>query len=205
MTTMEEISEIAHKPKYTLSWLGIKSLYVFGIAFVLAIIAAIIDGFASGRVGSGLLQSDHYALLSESIAYCFGLVVITSMSLMLVEIAFRKEINYLQYALIAMALTLFYLLLLALSEKMVFAASYAIVSVMTIGLIVLFIKGITHNLKAVWLTTGILSLEYGLIFILINLGSMALLVGSIILFLLIALAMYLTLKLKVENNELVIK
>ncbi len=205
MTTMEEISEIAHKPKYTLSWLGVKSLYVFGIALVLAIIAAIIDGFASGRVGSGLLQSDHYALLSESIAYCFGLVVITSMSLMLVEISFRKGINYLQYALIAMALTLFYLLLLALSEKLVFAASYSIVSVMTIGLIALFIKGITHNLKAVWLTTGILTLEYGLIFILINLGSMALLVGSIILFLIIALAMYLTLKLKVENNELVIK
>lgn len=202
---MEEIPEIAHKPKYTLSWLGIKSLYVFGIAFVLAITAAIIDRFASGRVGNGLLQSDHYALLSESIAYCFGLVVITSMSLMLVEISFRKEINYLQYALIAMALTLFYLLLLAFSEKLVFAASYSIVSVMTIGLIALFTKGITHNLKAVWLTTGILTLEYGLIFILINLGSMALLVGSIILFLLIALAMYLTLKLKVENNELVIK
>ena len=124
---------------------------------------------------------------------------------MLVEIAFRKSINYLQYALIAMALTLFYLLLLAMSEKLAFGLSYAIVSAMTIGLIALFIKGITKNGKAVGLSSGILIVEYGLMFLLIKLGSMALLVGSLSLFLLIALAMYFTLKLKVENDELVIK
>lgn len=52
---------------------------------------------------------------------------------------------------------------------------------------------------------GILVLEYGLMFMLIKLGSMALLIGSIVLFLLIALAMYFTLKLKVVNDELTIK
>lgn len=124
---------------------------------------------------------------------------------MLVEVAFRKGINYLQYALIGMALTLFYLLLLAISEKLAFGWSYAIVSVMTIGLIALFVKGITQNLKAVGLSTGILVVEYALMFILIKLGSMALLIGSLSLFLLIALAMYFTLKLKVENEELILK
>lgn len=79
------------------------------------------------------------------------------------------------------------------------------VCVMTIGLITLFVKGITHNVKAVGMTAGILVLEYGLMFILIKLGSMALLTGSIVLFLLIALAMYFTLKLKVVNDELTIK
>ena len=76
---------------------------------------------------------------------------------------------------------------------------------MTIGLITLLVKGITHNVKAVGMTAGILVLEYGLMFILIKLGSMALLTGSIVLFLLIALAMYFTLKLKVVNDELTIK
>ena len=36
-------------------------------------------------------------------------------------------------------------------------------------------------------------------------GSMALLIGSLSLFVLIAVAMYFTLKLKVENEELVLK
>ena len=87
---------------------------------------------------------------------------------------------------------------------MSFVGSYAVVCVMTIGLITLFVKGITHNLKAVGMTAGILIVEYTVIFLLIKLGSMALLIGSIILFLLIALAMYFTLKLKVENDELTI-
>ena len=104
-----------------------------------------------------------------------------------------------------MALTLFYLLLLAISEKMAFGWSYVIVSVMTIGLIALFIKGITQNMQAVCLTAGILVVEYGLMFILIKMGTMALLIGSLSLFVIIAIAMYFTLKLKVENEELTIK
>ena len=202
---MEGNIENYRKPYYTMRWLGLQTLYVLVVSLVLAIIASGIDGFASGRVDNGLLQGARYTLLSQSIVYCFGVISITSISLMLVEVAFRKSINYLQYALIAMALTLFYLLLLALSEKLPFGLSYAIVCLMTIGLISWFIKGITENTKAVALAAGILAVEYALMFILIMLGSMALLVGSLSLFVLIALAMYFTLKLKIENNELVIK
>lgn len=202
---MEENSEIYREPKYTMRWLGLQSLYVLGVAFILALIASGIDSFAFGRVESGLLYSTRYTLLSQSIVYCFGVIAITSISLMLVEVAFRRGINYLQYALIGMALTLFYLLLLAISEKMAFGWSYLIVSVMTIGLIALFIKGITQNKQAVGLTAGILVVEYGLMFILIKMGTMALLIGSLSLFIIIALAMYFTLKLKVENEELTIK
>lgn len=202
---MEENSEIYREPKYTMRWLGLQSLYVLGFAFILALIASGIDSFAFGRVESGLLHSTRYTLLSKSIVYCFGVIAITSISLMLVEVAFRRGINYIQYALIGMALTLFYLLLLAISEKMAFGWSYLIVSVMTIGLIALFIKGITQNKQAIGLTSGILVVEYGLMFILIKMGTMALLIGSLSLFIIIALAMYFTLKLKVENEELTIK
>lgn len=156
---MEENSEIYCEPKYTMRWLGLQSIYVLGIAFVLAIIASGIDTFASERVGKGLLFSARYTLLANSIVYCFAVIAITSMSLMLVEVAFRKEINYLQYALIGMALTLFYLLLLAISEQLPFLWSYLIVTAMTIGLIVLFVKGITKNIKAVGIMAGILVVE----------------------------------------------
>ncbi len=203
---MEKYSDNYNQPKYTMHWLGFQSIYVLGLAFVLAIVSnSLIDSLASSRVSSGLLLKSDCLFINQSISYCFGVIAITLMSVVMVEIAFRKSINYLQYALIALALTLFYLLLLAFSEKMPFWLSYTIVSVMTIGLISLFAKGITHNYKAVALTVGVLVVEYVLIFILIKLGSMALLVGSIVLFLLIALAMYFTLKLKVVNDELTIK
>lgn len=202
---MEKNLEIYREPKYTMRWLGLQSVFVFGVSLVLALIAASIDCFASSRVESGLLQDTYYTLLSQSIVYCFAVIAITLISLMLAEIAFRKSISRLQYGLIALALTLFYLLLLAISEKLTFEVSYVIVSIMTIGLIASFIKGITQDIKAVAMTSGILLAEYGLMFILIKSGSMALLTGSFSLFLLIALAMYLTLKLKVENKELIIK
>lgn len=202
---MEENSEIYHEPKYTLRWLGIQSMFVLGVATVLALITSVIDGFASLRFERGLLPEARYSLLSQSLIYCFGIITITLMSLMLVEVAFRKGINYLQYVLIAMALALFYLLLLAMSEKLAFGASYAVVSLMTVALIAWFINGITGNPKAVRMTVGILVVEYCLMLVLIELGSMALLIGSFSLFLIIALAMYFTLKLRIEDEELIIK
>lgn len=192
-------------PRYSMNWCGTRVICLLGMALILALVASWIDGFASLRVSEGLLTDTRYTLVSQSIAYCFATISITTMSLLLIEIAFRKEINYFQYSLIDLALILFYLLLLAMSEKLLFGASYLIVSIMTIGLISLFIKGITQNIKAVGMTAVILSVEYALIFVLISIGSMALLVGSLSLFILLALAMYLTLKLKIEDNELVIK
>lgn len=124
---------------------------------------------------------------------------------MIVEVAFRKAVNYFQYILIAAALTVFYLLLLAMTEKMPFWLSYTIVSAMTIGLISWFMTGVMDSRKAGRLAAMIIFVEYLLIFLLIQLGSMALLVGSLALFILIAVAMYFSLRLKMVDDELVLK
>lgn len=203
-TTMDYMNT-AREPKYTVKWIGLQCLYILVSAFILALVAMGIESFADSRVVDGLLKKDTYSLISQSTVYCFVLITISGMSLSLIEIAFRKSINLLQYLLIALALTLFYLLLLSMAEFMPFALSYIIVSLMTIGLITWFVKGITKTAKAVRLTAIILAVEYALIFILIELGTLALLVGSLTLFVLIALAMYFTLKLKVVDGELTIK
>lgn len=202
---MEENYEVYREPKYTMRWLGLQTLYVLGISIVLALIASGLDGFALGRQESGLLPGNRYEYVSQSIAYYFAVIAITSISLMLIEVAFRKVINYLQYGLIGCALCLFNLLLLAMSEKMSFWIAYVVVSIMTIALISCFVMGLTKNKKAAILSTGILAVEYGLILVLVYMGSMALLIGSLSLFILIAVSMYFTLKLKVENEELVLK
>lgn len=202
---MEENLRIDETPRYTMRWLGLQCLYIGIMALILALISWWIGIYAYSRTLSGLLIDARYTLLSDSIGYCFGLICICCASLMLIEIAFRQRINKLQYALIAAALTLFYLLLLAFAEKLVFGVAYLIVTVMTIGLIGWFMNGLTGKRKIVGITVGLLVGEFGTVFILINLGSMALLIGSLLLFLLIALAMYFTLKLKIENKELIIK
>ena len=185
---MEENNEIYREPKYTLRWLGLQTLFVLGMSVVLALIASAVDDFALQRQHYNFLPTECYEFLSESISYCFAIISVTSISLMLVEVAFRKGINYLQYGLIGCALFLFYLLLLAMSEKMSFWIAYTIVSVMTIVLIGSFVMGITKKKNAALLSTAILAVEYGLILLLIYMD-----------------AMYFTLKLKVEDEELVLK
>lgn len=201
---MEEV-KASCRPKYTMRWLAVQTLFVFGISLILTVVAGGLDNLAHGRLQAGLLSGSCFSMISGSLTYCFALITITLLSLVLVEITFRKSVNFLQYALIGCALCLFYLLLIAMSEHMSFWLSYLVVSVMTVSLIAWFVKGITLNRKAVRLTTVILVAEYALILLLIYMGSLALLIGSLSLFGLIAVAMYFTLKLKLENEELVLK
>jgi inner membrane protein len=200
---MEE--EFVKKPKYTVSWLGIQILFIAVCTIAWGIIAYEIDSLASSHNNVGLITDVEYQFLNNITLYNIGVIAITIISISLIELAVRKNINYLQYTLISCALCLFQLLLFAMTEHLPFLAAYAIVTVMTIALISCFINGLTKQRKAVALTTLILFVEYGLILTLLYIGSLALLIGSLAIFVLIALTMYFTLKLKVENSELVIK
>lgn len=188
--------------KYTMGWLGLHTLFALVMAGVFSLTANGIDSLGATRVRAGLLSAASRSLLTESTLYSFAVIAISTVSLMLIEVAYRKRINYLQYGLIGCALCLFYLLLLSMSELMPFVAAYIIVAAMTVGLIGFFVKGLTGNRKAVGIAAGILTAEYAVILLLLYLGSTALLVGSLVLFALIALAMYFTLKLKLVDEEL---
>lgn len=202
---MEEAKVKNIRPKYTLNWLGTHTLFVIGISMLMAFIAMGFDNMAWSRFHAGLLSESDCNLVDHAMGFCFAVIAITLVSIMIVEVAFRKAVNYFQYILIAAALTVFYLLLLAMTEKMPFWLSYTIVSAMTIGLISWFMTGVMDSIKAGRLAAMIIFVEYLLIFLLIQLGSMALLVGSLALFILIAVAMYFSLRLKMVDDELVLK
>ncbi|WP_274946304.1 inner membrane CreD family protein [Paramuribaculum intestinale] len=193
-------------PRHTTAWLGVQTLVIAVFSAIIALIADGIGDYGAERQSQGLLSESSSLMVSDSASYCFALIAISLISITLIEVAFRKYVNYLQYALIGCALGLFYLMLLALAEFVPFWAAYGIVTVITAGLITLFVKGITANVKAAGLTAGILVVEYAVILILIYIGSLALLIGSILLFVIIALAMYFTLRMRqTADGELIIK
>ena len=202
---MEEFNEVYAEPKYTLQWLGWSSLYVVCLTAISALCMVVIDGIAGGRLEQCLVSEPTYGLVVDLTGYAFIVIAITMFSLVMVELAWKIPINKLQYALIAAAMCLFYLLSLTMGEHMPFWCAYIIVSVMTIGLIGAFVKGIMQKWGAVWLIAGLLAMEYGIVLSLVYIHSMALLVGSLIMFVLLGMAMYCTLKLKVENEELKFK
>ncbi len=76
---------------------------------------------------------------------------------------------------------------------------------MTISLLGWFVHGMMRARKAVNMIVLILFVEYAAVLLLLYMGNLALLVGSLILFVVLAFAMYFTLKLKMVDNELTLK
>ena len=97
-----------------------------------------------------------------------------------------------QYGLVGAALIIFFILLLSLSEYLGFDPAYLIASIATITLISLYSRSIFSEKKFAGLVGGMLVLLFGFIYIILQLEDFALLAGSIALFVIIALVMYLT-------------
>ncbi len=134
--------------------------------------------------------ADQYAKTNRSIKYAILIIGLTFSLFFIIELMQRKPIHPVQYVLIGLALVIFYSLLLAISEFLEFDFAYLIAAVGTILLIGLYAKAHFRRWRSAGTFTGVLTLLYGFIFVLIRLEDTALLVGSIALFIILALTMY---------------
>lgn len=99
-----------------------------------------------------------------------------------------------QYLLIGLAIIIFYTLLLSFSEHTAFGTAYLIASAAVLGLITAYAKTILKNTSVTAMVEGILAVLYGYLYILLQLEDYALLMGSIGLFVVLALVMFMTQK-----------
>lgn len=148
-----------------------------------------------------LLPVDQYQKTTRAAKYAILVILLSFLSLFFTEMLNKKSVHFLQYVLIGAAMTIYYTLLLALSEQMGFNIAYIIASAATISLIGTFIWSLLKNSKAALLFAGILTVFYGFIFVILQLQDMALLVGSVGLFVIIAALMYLSQKISWEKNK----
>ncbi len=104
----------------------------------------------------------------------------------------KKVIHPIQYILVGLALILFYTLLLSFSEHVRFNFAYLISSTAIIALITAYTKSVLSNNLATAIIAGILIVLYGFLYIILQLQDYALLLGSIGLFVILAIVMYIT-------------
>lgn len=141
--------------------------------------------------GVKLIQPvDGYAKTERSVKYAILFIALTFTIFFFLEILRKKHIHPLQYLLVGFALTIFYSLLLSISEYTGFNPAYLIATTATISLIGLYVRSIFKETKTAIGFTSVLAALYGYIFILIQLQDYALLFGSIGLFVIIAIMMY---------------
>lgn len=149
---------------------------------------------------SFLLPVDQYQKNMRSAKYAMLIILLTFVSLLFTEFITKRFVNIVQYVLIGLAMVVYYTLLLSFSEQLGFTWAYIIASFATIMLIGVFISTILKNRKSSLLLAAILAVFYLFVYVIIQLQEMALLVGSIGLFIVIAMLMYASSKISWEND-----
>lgn len=134
--------------------------------------------------------ADQYAKSERTVKYAILIIGLTFSLFFIVEIMQKKPVHPVQYILVGLALVIFYTLLLSMSEFIEFDYAYGVAAFATIALISFYVKWHFGLWRSVALFSLVLVLLYTFIFVLVRLEDTALLVGSIGLFLILAIAMY---------------
>src|SRR6266403_1682899 len=151
--------------------------------------------------GVRLLQpSDLYTQNYRAVRYGILFVAITFACFFAGEHLVRGiRLHPMQYLLVGLALATFYLLLLALSEHIGFAVSYALAAGALVALISTYISGATNNRRAAAGIGAALAASYGLLYVILLSQDYALLFGSLLLFAVLAALMLATRRLDWAN------
>jgi inner membrane protein len=113
----------------------------------------------------------------------------------------RKKIHPFQYILIGVSMSVFYLLLLSLSEYLGFNMAYFISSISTIALVTWYSSTVLSERKSVTWIALLLAVIYVYLFTLLQLEDYALLIGSLATFATLFIVMYVTRKINWYNLE----
>ena len=137
-----------------------------------------------------LLPVDNYQKSYRSIKYAVLFIGFTFLVFFFIEVLNKVFIHPIQYILVGISLVVFYTLLLSISEHLKYNIAFIISAISTLILISGYVKAILKSNKLSFLITGILTILYTFIFVIIQLQDYALLIGSIGIFLILGLVMY---------------
>ena len=137
-----------------------------------------------------LLPVDNYQKSYRSIKYAILFIVFTFLVFFFIEVLNKIFIHPIQYILVGVALIVFYTLLLSFSEHMQYNIAFIVSALATLLLIAGYVRAILGSAKLTMLITGILTILYTFIFVIIQLQDYALLIGSIGIFIILGLVMY---------------
>jgi inner membrane protein len=145
----------------------------------------------SSSFGVRLIQTvDEYAKTDRSSKYAILVIGLTFLIYFFYETLRKFHIHPFQYLLVGLALSVFYLLLLSLSEHLGFNKAYFAAAGVTIALITMYSAGVFKIRRLVLQLFMLLTLIYTFIFIVLQLEDYALLAGSIGIFTALAAVMF---------------
>jgi inner membrane protein len=135
---------------------------------------------------------DPYRLAERAAKYGMLFIVLTFAAFFVLEMVRRWRIHPMQYLMIGAALVLFFLLLLSLAEHLAFGAAYALASGACIGLLAYYLRHVLGGWRAGLVMSSLLVALYGVLYSILLSEDNALLLGSLLLFGVLATMMTVT-------------
>lgn len=143
-----------------------------------------------------LIPVDQYQKTTRTAKYSVLIILLTFVSLLMVEIIRKVRIHPFQYILVGAALIIYYTLLLSLSEHLGYNMAYGVATLATVTLISLYVASFLPNKKLVAVFASLLAFFYLFIFVIIQLQDYSLLLGSAGLFIILGVIMFFSKKIR---------
>ena len=135
---------------------------------------------------------DIYSLSDRALKYGFVFIGLTFGCFLLFEVLKRLAIHPAQYGFVGLALAIFFLLLIALSEHVAFWIAYVIAATACIVLLGFYLSAVLRGVRRGASFAAVLTALYCALYGMLMSEDNALLLGSLLVFALVALAMVLT-------------
>ncbi|MCG6857894.1 MAG: cell envelope integrity protein CreD [Salaquimonas sp.] len=142
-----------------------------------------------------------YQVIARTLKYSTAFFALTFLAVFILEVKGNRSIHWMQYALVGLALVIFFLLLLALAEHIGFGPAYAIAATATTMLISWYVGDALRRLRSGVIMAGVLGVIYVVIYLVMSEEDYALLAGSIVAFLTITATMFATRRLEWDGGE----
>ena len=137
-----------------------------------------------------------YLLSERAVKYGILFIILVFTAFFMFEMLRSLRIHPMQYLLVGLALAIFFLLIISLSEHMPFLSSYIISGACCTALIGFYLAGVLKNYKSAFGFSGSIALLYAVLYGVLQSEDNALLMGTLILF--TALAAVMTLSRKMD-------
>jgi inner membrane protein len=145
------------------------------------------DAVRAGHFSVELVEPvNEYSLAERAVKYALLFILIVFCGVLFTELARALEVHPLQYGLIGAAMAVFYLLLLALSEHLPFGLAYAIAAMLCAALLAWYGAAVLRSPRdGALLGAGVATL-YGLLYLILQAEDVALLMGTGLVFVVLA-------------------
>ena len=122
-----------------------------------------------------------YKVVDRAIKYGVLFIALTFITFICFELTLGFRIHPVQYGVVGLALVLFYLTLLSLSEHLPFGAAYGLATALLTGMIAAYVRSLSGSVWLMAYTAAVIGGLYGVLFVLLKLETFALLVGTAVL------------------------